>query len=66
MSIIELINWGELSRMLTGYRMNIRKNRIPLKYKDSVDSLIKHLENWEAENQNCFEKTEAGGQTKKR
>lgn len=66
MSIEELINWGELSRMLTGDRMNIRKNRIPLKYKDSVDSLIKHLENWKTENPNGFEKTEVGWQTKKR
>ena len=62
MSIKELINWGELSRMLTGDRMNIRKNRVPKKYKESVDSLIKYLEDWEAENQSGFEKTEAGGQ----
>lgn len=62
MSIKELINWGELSRMLTGDRMNIRKNRIPKKYEKSVNELVKHLEQWEAENKNGFEETEAGGQ----
>lgn len=48
--------------MLTGDRMNIRKNRVPKKHKESVDNLIKHIEDWEAENQNGFEETEAGGQ----
>ncbi len=48
--------------MLTGDRMNIRKNRVPKKYKESVDSLIKHLEEWETQNPNGFEETEAGGQ----
>jgi len=62
MSIKELINWGELSRLLSGDRMNIRKNRIPKKYEAATNSVIKHLQDWETELQNGFGKTEAGGQ----
>lgn len=52
--------------MLTGDRMNIRKNRVPKKYEESIDNLIKHLEDWEAENPNGFEKPKREGKTKKR
>ena len=62
MSAKDLINWGELSRLLSGDRMNIRKNRIPQKYEAATNYLIKHLQDWETEFQNGFEKTEAGGQ----
>ena len=45
----DLINWGELSRLLSGSRMNIRKNRIPEKYKAEINSLVKHIETWQTE-----------------
>ena len=65
MSAKDLINWGELSRKLTGDRMNIRKNRIPKKYEAVVDrlvSVINDWDKWQAANPNGFEETEAGGQ----
>ena len=34
-----LINWGELSRLLTGSRLNIRKNRIPKKHAAKVEAI---------------------------
>ena len=35
----DLINWGELSRLLTGSRLNIRKNRIPKKHEPFINDL---------------------------
>lgn len=49
MSAQDLINWGELSRLLSGSRMNIRKNRIPEKYKEQVTTLINCIEGWQTE-----------------
>ena len=45
----KIINWGELSRRLTGDRMYIRKNRIPGKYKPQIDRLIELIRQWEKE-----------------
>lgn len=45
----KLINWGELSRLLSGNRQSIRKNRIPKRYKNRVERLIKMIEEWKAE-----------------
>ena len=43
-----LINWSELSRFLTrGDRGAIRTNKIPKKYKDKVDVLLKAVVGWE-------------------
>jgi hypothetical protein len=50
MSAKDLINWGELSRKLTGDRMYLRKNRIPKKYENKVKSLIGLIEMWEKHN----------------
>jgi hypothetical protein len=49
MNTQDLINWGELSRLLSGSRMNIRKNRIPQKYEADVQKLVSHIETWQAE-----------------
>lgn len=49
MSAQDLINWGELSRLLSGSRMNVRKNRIPEKYKEQVTILINCIETWQTE-----------------
>lgn len=35
-----LINWGELSRVLAGSRMTIRKNKIPKKHQKFIGELI--------------------------
>jgi len=39
-----LINWGELSRGLSGSRMTIRKNRIPDIHKPFIEELLKAVE----------------------
>jgi len=65
MSAKDLINWGELSRLLSGSRMNIRKNRIPEKYKAEITSLVKHIETWQTEIQTTALADEAGGQKNK-
>ena len=42
-----LINWSELSRLLTnGDRGNIRSNKTGKKYKKIVDDLLKRLREW--------------------
>ena len=49
----ELINWGELSRILTnnvGNRKSIAYNRIPKKYQNKVHSLYMKLNEWESDN----------------
>lgn len=40
----KLINWGELSRRLSGSRMTIRKNKIPKIHQPIVDELIESIE----------------------
>jgi hypothetical protein len=64
MSAQDLINWGELSRLLSGSRMNIRKNRIPEKYKEQVASLVDCIESWQSEIQTAAIADEAGGENK--
>ena len=64
MSAQDLINWGELSRLLSGSRMNIRKNRIPQKYEAEINSLVKHIETWQTEIQTAAIADEAGGKNK--
>jgi hypothetical protein len=65
MSEQDLINWGEISRLLSGSRMNIRKNRIPEKYKAEITNLVKHIKTWQAEIQTVALADEAGGQKNK-
>ena len=42
-----LINWGELSRILSGSRSSITKKRIPKKHEKSIADLIKKIQDWE-------------------
>lgn len=35
----DLLNWGELSRMLSGSRQTVRKNKIPKKHQEFVKKL---------------------------
>jgi hypothetical protein len=39
----DLINWGELSRMLSGSRQTVRKNKIPKIHQPFIDDLIKSM-----------------------
>jgi hypothetical protein len=41
-----LINWGELSRILSGTRSVVTKNRMPKKYEKSVSELLKAVTTW--------------------
>jgi len=41
-----LINWGELSRRLSGCRMTIRKNKIPIIHQEKINELQKLIEVW--------------------
>jgi len=44
----KIINWSELSRLLTrGDRGGIRANHIPKKYKSRIDELLKLIEDWQ-------------------
>lgn len=45
MSTKDLINWGELSRMLAGSRMTIRKNKIPKKHQKFIGELMELIDN---------------------
>lgn len=42
----DLINWSELSLLLTGNKNNIRKNRIPKKHSETVDRLLATVTLW--------------------
>ena len=41
-----LINWGELSRILSGNRSVVTKNRMPKKHEKKVDALKKAIDKW--------------------
>lgn len=42
----DLINWGELSRLLSGSRMTIRRNKIPKIHEKAVSELKLLIETW--------------------
>ena len=44
MSSKDLINWGELSRMLSGSRQTVRKNSIPKIHQQFVSELLESIE----------------------
>ena len=44
MDVRDLINWGELSRVLAGSRQTVRKNKIPLKHQPVVNELLAAME----------------------
>jgi len=47
MNAKKLINFSELSRLITGgNRTGIRANKIPLKYQSKINRLIKLIEIW--------------------
>jgi len=50
MEIENLINWGELSRMLAGSRSAITRSRVPKKHKEAINELLEFLEKWKQKN----------------
>jgi len=40
----DLINWGELSRMLSGSRQTVRKNKIPKIHQAFVSELLNAMD----------------------
>ncbi len=44
MSAQDLINWGELSRILSGSRQTVRKNSIPKIHQQFVSELLESIE----------------------
>ena len=44
MNAEDLLNWGELSRMLSGSRQTVRKNKIPLIHQEFVKELLKAMD----------------------
>lgn len=43
MNVDNFINWGELSRHLSGSRQTVRRNKIPKKHQNTVDKLKKAI-----------------------
>jgi hypothetical protein len=41
-----LINWGELSRILSGTRSVVTKKRMPKKYEKAVSELLNAVTTW--------------------
>lgn len=41
-----MINWGEVSRMLAGNRSSITRTRIPEKHKETIERLIDSIAEW--------------------
>jgi hypothetical protein len=44
MNIDKLINWGELSRILTGTRSVVTRNRMPEKHESKVNEFMKAVQ----------------------
>jgi hypothetical protein len=42
----KIINWGELSRTLSGSRSVVTKNRMPKKHEKSVAELLNYITVW--------------------
>ena len=52
--IDDLINWGELSRLLAGNRSSITKTRIPKKHKATIDRLKYLIQQWDHERRTSY------------
>jgi len=40
----DIINWGQLSRLLSGSRQTVRKNKVPIKHQPIVNELINAID----------------------
>jgi len=45
----DIINWGELSRMLSGSRQTVRKNKIPKIHRDFIKRSVKPIHRFSAD-----------------
>jgi hypothetical protein len=59
----KIINWGELSRILSGTRSVVTKKRMPKKYKKAVNELLTVVTAWYDSQQP--DKADASGQKMK-
>jgi hypothetical protein len=50
----DLINWGELSRLLAGNRSSITKKRIPKKHAATIDRLKELIKIWDDERRSSY------------
>jgi hypothetical protein len=41
-----LLNWGEMSRILSGSRCSLTKKRIPKKHEKSIKDLLSKIQTW--------------------
>lgn len=57
----DLLNWGELSRLLAGSRQTVRRNSIPKIHQPFVNDLLKAMNKVISKR---LDKAEAGGQKK--
>jgi len=46
MNIEKLINWSEISRLLSGSRKTINVNRIPKIHREAINNLLSKLDDW--------------------
>lgn len=42
----KILNWREVSRVVSGNDQSIRANKIPNKYKKDLDKLLSMIETW--------------------
>ena len=52
--IDDLINWGELSRLLAGNRSSITKKRIPKKHHPTIERLKELIKQWDDERRTSY------------
>jgi len=48
----KFINWAEVSRLLSGTRSVVTKNRMPEKHKQAVKELLDLVNQWMKQNEN--------------
>lgn len=46
-----LINWSEVSKLLTGNKENLRENRVPKKHEQDVNQLLYYVKSWKEHKQ---------------
>lgn len=49
-----LINWGELSRLLAGNRSSITKKRIPKKHQATIERLKELIKQWDDDRRDSY------------
>jgi hypothetical protein len=57
LTVENLINWAEISKLLTGGKDRIRKNRIPKVHNDKIEELFILLQAWK-DNKKLFSESQ--------